>query len=320
MLKCTSLLRAGRTSTITDVSVDWTAEISPQPQLKQSPPESSFPEMYPSTRSMFFAILHTRTVPNQVVIRGKVDGKDVSIRVDVESTKFGRKLSEPPLIHTLAANRLIRDLEDGTEKGNNLKPLRGGRLLGSANSTNSPAHTHPLSQWIMDRSIPAPRSSKDLPHSLRPPHRLPARSGSISQILLLCLDRRQLIGRGKDETMGYLEDGLRQPAKIRKSPRSLRTSSIATIVMTTTIGPVTTPSPRLVPLTAIRVSTLARHDVLGVLTPRVDEPALYHPRCPTLHLKQALQRPTEPKGSSPFRSILMLRLWSSRCPHQVPSR
>jgi len=35
----------------------------------------------------------------------------------VESVKFGRRLSEPPFIHTLAANRLIRDLEDGNAKG-----------------------------------------------------------------------------------------------------------------------------------------------------------------------------------------------------------
>lgn len=121
--KCTGLLRAGRTSTITDVSVDWTADIPPghstsvQPFIQQSPPESSFPEMYPSSRSVLFAIIHTRAVPKQVVVRGKVDGKDVFIRVDVESAKFGRQLSKPPFIHTLAANRLIRDLEDENAKG-----------------------------------------------------------------------------------------------------------------------------------------------------------------------------------------------------------
>ena len=115
--KCMSLLGAGRTSTITDVRVDWTAEIFPRPLVQQSPPELPSPKMYPSTRSIFFAIIHSEAVPKQVVVSGKVDGKDVSIRVDVESTKFGRKLSEPPLIHTLAANRLIRDLEDGTRKG-----------------------------------------------------------------------------------------------------------------------------------------------------------------------------------------------------------
>lgn len=37
--------------------------------------------------------------------------------VDVESAKFGRKLSEPPFIHTLTAHRLIRDLEVGDMKG-----------------------------------------------------------------------------------------------------------------------------------------------------------------------------------------------------------
>jgi hypothetical protein len=123
LLKCTSLLRAGRTSTITDVSVDWTADIStgrsppPQPPIRQSPPESFIPEMYSSSRSLFFAIIRTKNVPEQVVIRGRANGEDVSIRVDVESMKFGRQLSDPPFIHTLAANRLIRDLEDGNAKG-----------------------------------------------------------------------------------------------------------------------------------------------------------------------------------------------------------
>ena len=121
--KCTGLLRAGRTSTITDVSVDWMAEMSPgygsssPPLLQQSPPESSIPEVYPFTRSVYFAIIPTDTVPRQVVIRGKANGKDVSIHVDVESMKFGRRMSEPPFIHALAAHRLIRDLEDGRAKG-----------------------------------------------------------------------------------------------------------------------------------------------------------------------------------------------------------
>ena len=118
LLKCTSLLRAGRTSTITDVSVNWTGNTSPpHPPIQQSPPELSIPKMYPSTRSLFFAIVHTETAPRQVVIRGRVDGRDEIICVDVESIKFGRRISEPPFIHNLAANRLIRDLEDGNVKG-----------------------------------------------------------------------------------------------------------------------------------------------------------------------------------------------------------
>lgn len=118
LLKCTSLLQAGRTSTITNVSVNWTVDISPpQPLVQKSPPELSIPEMYPSDRSLFFAIVHAKTAPKQVVIRGKVDGKDESICVDVESVKFGRRFTEPLFIHTLAANRLIRDLEDGNAGG-----------------------------------------------------------------------------------------------------------------------------------------------------------------------------------------------------------
>ena len=121
--KCTGLLRAGKTSTIKDVSVNWTAETSPghgppaQPLIQQSPPELSIPEVYPFSRSIYFAIIHTDTVPRQVVIRGNANGEEVFIHVDVESVKFGRRMSEPPFIHTLAAHRLIRDLEDGRTKG-----------------------------------------------------------------------------------------------------------------------------------------------------------------------------------------------------------
>jgi len=121
--KCTGLLRAGRTSAITDVSVEWMPEMLPghgpssPPLLQQSPPESSIPEVYPFTRSLYFAIIPTNTIPSRVVIRGKANGKDVFIHVDVESMKFGGRMSEPPFIHTLAAHRLIRDLEDGRAKG-----------------------------------------------------------------------------------------------------------------------------------------------------------------------------------------------------------
>jgi len=133
--KCTGLLRAGRTSTITDVSVDWMAEISPghdpssQPLLQQSPPESSIPEMYPFSRSVYFAIIPTDAIPNQVVIRGKANGKDVSIHVDVESMKFGRRMSEPPFIHTLAAHRLIRDLEGDRAKGKRSEAAQRGEIV-----------------------------------------------------------------------------------------------------------------------------------------------------------------------------------------------
>lgn len=121
--KCTSLVRAGRTSTIADVSVDWMANISSgldpssHPIIQQSPPESHIPEAHSFVRSVYFAIIPTETVPKQVVIRGKADGKEVLIHVDVESTKFGHGPSGPPFIHTLAAHRLIRDLEAGDSKG-----------------------------------------------------------------------------------------------------------------------------------------------------------------------------------------------------------
>lgn len=75
--------------------------------------------MSPSMRSVFFAIIHTDTVPKQLIIRGKADSKDVSFHVDVESAKFGRQLAEPSFIHALAAHQLIRSLEDGNANARN---------------------------------------------------------------------------------------------------------------------------------------------------------------------------------------------------------
>jgi len=49
--------------------------------------------------------------------------------VDVESVKFGRKISEPPFIHTLAAHNLIRDLEDGSVKGKQSEVVRRQEIV-----------------------------------------------------------------------------------------------------------------------------------------------------------------------------------------------
>ena len=103
--------------------MDWTVDISSghgpffQPPTQQSPPESSAKEVYPFTRSVYFAIISTKAIPKQVIIRGKANGKDVSICVDVESTKFGHESLDPLFIHTLAAHRIIRDLKGGSRKG-----------------------------------------------------------------------------------------------------------------------------------------------------------------------------------------------------------
>ena len=133
--RCTSLLYAGRTSTIRDVSVDWTADIpsghspSSQPVVQQSPP-GSIPHVSPFTPSIYFAIIHTETIPRRVIIRGKANGKDVFISVDVESAKFSRKLSGPPFIHTLTARGLIRDLEEGNAKGKRSEAAQRREIVG----------------------------------------------------------------------------------------------------------------------------------------------------------------------------------------------
>ena len=74
--------------------------------------------------------MHTETIPKRVIIRGKANGKDVFISVDVESAKFSRKLSGPPFIHTLAARGLIRDLEEGNTKGKRSEAAQRREIVG----------------------------------------------------------------------------------------------------------------------------------------------------------------------------------------------
>lgn len=51
------------------------------------------------------------------MVLGKASGKEVSVHMDVQSMKFGRKLSGPLFIHTLTASWLMRDPEEGNTKG-----------------------------------------------------------------------------------------------------------------------------------------------------------------------------------------------------------
>lgn len=98
-------------------SADATGFRADPPQLAvdvdvlQAP--SIVPDFYPGNRLIVSAILNcTKCVPDHVVLRGEApDGTPVELRVPVHAVNF--PVSRTPLVHTLAAHRLIQELEDG---------------------------------------------------------------------------------------------------------------------------------------------------------------------------------------------------------------
>jgi hypothetical protein len=133
--KCAALLRAVFPC-VKDVTIDWgtpgsiqspadapfsvhlsdsvSVHFKPPPSVRQSPNWIS--DIYPGVRFTVFALTTHRTIPKQIILRGKRSDRDehITFVVQVSSVKiFGEKHLTP--LHTLSARRLIDDLiEDRT--------------------------------------------------------------------------------------------------------------------------------------------------------------------------------------------------------------
>ncbi|CAL1710161.1 unnamed protein product [Somion occarium] len=116
--KSASLVRAGRTSFLKNITIDWglahrdTTDggvrfIGDEATIRQAPP--LIESIYPGHRFITFAIVkHDQfVVPKEIVIHGERDGRIVDVRVAVEQAKFPNELPQIPLIHTLAARQLV---------------------------------------------------------------------------------------------------------------------------------------------------------------------------------------------------------------------
>ncbi|EGO18866.1 hypothetical protein SERLADRAFT_412065 [Serpula lacrymans var. lacrymans S7.9] len=135
--KCAQLLRAGRTRLIEHISVHWhgsgtppsvsfseprtgissastsMVQLVPPPTIQQAPYQIT--KIYPGMRFIVFAITTYSTVPAEVKLCAKIEGEfdEVDLIVPViEVKRFKHAKTNVPLIHTLAARRLITDLED----------------------------------------------------------------------------------------------------------------------------------------------------------------------------------------------------------------
>jgi hypothetical protein len=131
--KAARLLRAGRSSFVEDVSIDWACTEEPQssarnpnsvsfsnpsqpappPRLRQIP--NKITRIFPGMRFIVFALVdHGVTIPKKVILRGKFHGdggREITVPIPVSSVK--PSYSDFPLVHTLAARHLITELVEG---------------------------------------------------------------------------------------------------------------------------------------------------------------------------------------------------------------
>ncbi|KAF7367359.1 hypothetical protein MSAN_00798300 [Mycena sanguinolenta] len=137
--RCARLFRAGRIPFVENVSIDWgipnddfvvrsqtvnfstssntqRVHLRPAPAIQQSPAVIS--NIHASTRMNVYAIctLRKTTVPKEVILRGHLEGGGGSFELTVPIRGIQLVDLEPglPLVHTLAAWRLIQDHQEGT--------------------------------------------------------------------------------------------------------------------------------------------------------------------------------------------------------------
>ncbi|KAJ7456501.1 von Willebrand factor type A domain-containing protein [Mycena latifolia] len=137
--KCASLFRAGRTPFVENVTIDWgipdenfavrsptvnfstpsssrNVRLRPAPAVQQSP--AIIKDIHAGIRLNVYAILTLRKtmIPKEVTLRGQLDGSGDPFEWTVPIRGIQLVDSEPglPLVHTIAAWRLIQDHQERT--------------------------------------------------------------------------------------------------------------------------------------------------------------------------------------------------------------
>lgn len=130
--KCARLLRAGKSSILKDISVDWGSVAALSFPVQQTP--HHIRQIDPGMRFVVFAISAQRSIPKDIVIRGRIDdvATPIEISVPVELVKSSSDDISIPFIHTLAARRLITDLDEGQIPLPNSEPTASAESLRKA--------------------------------------------------------------------------------------------------------------------------------------------------------------------------------------------
>ncbi|KAI0685189.1 hypothetical protein BC835DRAFT_1421505 [Cytidiella melzeri] len=119
--KCSKLLRASRTYVLKNISIDWGAtytassDVTTQSDMfRQAPMQVE--SIFAGNRFIVFALIkHSEyVVPNSVVIKAQRDGRGevLTFDVPVEQIPPAEDKQATHLIHTLAARRIIQELDD----------------------------------------------------------------------------------------------------------------------------------------------------------------------------------------------------------------
>lgn len=135
--KCAMLLNAGRTREIESVTVDWhgagsppavnfsplnhhhplppsVVQLEPPPLMQQGPP--TITSIFPGMRLNVFTITTFRSIPREVRLRAKLKNSEEvldDLVLVTEVKPFKDEWSSIPLLHTLAAQQLVKDLSEG---------------------------------------------------------------------------------------------------------------------------------------------------------------------------------------------------------------
>jgi Mg-chelatase subunit ChlD len=135
--KCAMLLNAGRTREIESVTIDWhglgspptvnfsplnhrhlllpsVVQLEPPPSMQQGPP--TITSIFPGMRFNVFAITTFSSIPREVRLHAKIKDSEEVIDDIVPVTEvkpFRDEWSSIPLLHTLAAQQLVKDLAEG---------------------------------------------------------------------------------------------------------------------------------------------------------------------------------------------------------------
>jgi hypothetical protein len=129
--KTSKLLRASRTYALKNISIDWgtnftaSTDVTMQTDVFRQAPEQ-ITQIIASNRLVVFALTkHSDfVVPENIVVKGQLDGKGEVLSFDVPVTRLSQTTDEKNhthLIHTLAARRIIRELDDEDKSKDDVK-------------------------------------------------------------------------------------------------------------------------------------------------------------------------------------------------------
>lgn len=128
--KAAKLVRASRTAFFRDVTIDWgndfdaPADVTSQSDIRRQAPQV-LPTLYSGNRFIVFALLKHRdlVIPDKITIHARAgDGvSELAFNVPVDELAQPLDDSQPQLIHTLAARKIIQDMDDNDRNTNSLE-------------------------------------------------------------------------------------------------------------------------------------------------------------------------------------------------------